>query len=84
MLVDCTFGGGGHTDMLLGEKFGYRHSQAEHSVSTQIYAIDQDSSVFKLNEPLLSKYQERLHPLHGPFSDMERLLGEKGYLICLT
>lgn len=51
---------------------------SERSSAAKIFAIDQDASVFSLNSPLISQYKDRLFPLHGSFSNMDRLLAEKG------
>ena len=64
--VDATFGGGGYTTALL--------SQARCTV----YAIDRDEAAIERGRAVAERFAGRLTLLHGRFSEMERLLEQRG------
>ncbi|XP_038052756.1 12S rRNA N4-methylcytidine methyltransferase-like [Patiria miniata] len=68
IFVDMTFGAGGHTRALLN-----------HGAATaQVYALDRDPAAHTLAQNMAKKYNGRLHPLLGRFSELETLLQSEG------
>jgi 16S rRNA (cytosine1402-N4)-methyltransferase len=66
ILVDGTFGAGGHT------------VRALDSVGCRVVAIDRDPTAIAAGQHLIEKYSTRLTLLEGRFSDMEALLAGRG------
>lgn len=66
ILVDGTFGAGGHTRRLLG------------SAACTVYAIDRDPDAMVRGAALKALFPNRLHLLMGCFGDMESLLAAQG------
>ncbi|KYQ92252.1 hypothetical protein DLAC_07099 [Tieghemostelium lacteum] len=65
IIVDCTFGLGGHTRNIL-----------ESCKSCYVIAIDRDPEVFDLTKDLRKQYSDRLITLPGQFSQLGSLLRE--------
>ena len=65
IFVDMTFGAGGHTSQLL-----------EQHPDIKVYALDRDPVAYNLAKDMSTKYQGRLIPLLGKFSDLPLLLKE--------
>lgn len=64
VIVDGTFGAGGYTTAILEQ-------------GAAVVAIDRDPDAIAAGADLVKRYSPRLRLEHGPFSDMERLVGEK-------
>lgn len=64
LIVDCTLGGGGHSEAFL--KLGAR-----------VVGIDRDTEALKAASARLACYGERFSCIHGNFFDIERLIDEK-------
>ncbi|XP_022082946.1 probable methyltransferase-like protein 15 isoform X2 [Acanthaster planci] len=68
VFIDMTFGAGGHTRALL-----------DHGAGTaRVYALDRDPAANTLAQNMAKKYDGRLCPLLGRFSELERLLQGEG------
>lgn len=65
IFIDMTFGAGGHTQQLL-----------ESNQDIKVYALDRDPVAYDLAKAMSSRYEGRLIPLLGKFSDLPRLLSE--------
>lgn len=63
--IDMTFGAGGHTRQLL-----------DQYPDIKVFALDRDPVAYDLAKNMSLKYQGRLIPLLGKFSDLPRLLRE--------
>ncbi|CAF0960816.1 unnamed protein product [Brachionus calyciflorus] len=61
--LDMTFGAGGHTEAILKSN--------PHSI---VYASDRDPRAFKIATQMAEKYQGRLYPMNGKFSDLKKNL----------
>ncbi|MEA1921762.1 MAG: 16S rRNA (cytosine(1402)-N(4))-methyltransferase RsmH [Pseudomonadota bacterium] len=68
VLVDATFGGGGHTRKLL--------EQSDNGVS--LVAIDRDPEAALRSQSLLSEFASRFKLLAGNFADLSELLDDAG------
>lgn len=68
VIVDMTFGAGGHTRKLL-----------EQSSSLKVLCLDCDPVAQGYAAALRAQYPDRVVPLHGRFSDLPTLLKEHGY-----
>ena len=66
LYVDCTFGGGGYSQGLL-ERAGCR-----------VLAIDRDPEAVRRGSALVKRFPGRLSLAEGRFSQMERLIAERG------
>ncbi|GAA0547088.1 16S rRNA (cytosine1402-N4)-methyltransferase [Rhizomicrobium palustre] len=64
--IDGTFGGGGYTRAIL------------EACDCRVLGIDRDPDAIKRGEALMAAYPGRLTLLHGPFSEMDRLLAGAG------
>jgi len=65
VIVDCTLGGGGHTELLLKQ-------------GATVYGIDQDADAWEFTSKRLAPYGERFQLLKGNFAEIDLLLAEKG------
>ncbi|XP_065222379.1 probable methyltransferase-like protein 15 homolog [Planococcus citri] len=63
LIVDMTFGAGGHTRKLL-----------EKSSTVRIVCLDRDPVAFSYAQKLQLEYPDQVLPLHGKFSDLPSLL----------
>lgn len=68
MFLDCTLGGGGHSELLL-----------EASTENWVYAIDRDADAVTRASERLHKFGERVHLFHGPFSEVENFVGQNKF-----
>jgi 16S rRNA (cytosine1402-N4)-methyltransferase len=66
IIVDGTFGGGGHSRRIL------------LSAACTLYAIDRDPDAIAGGAALRAEFPDRLHLLMGCFGDMESLLARQG------
>lgn len=67
--VDCTLGGGGHAEGILG---------LSHEGS-QVIALDQDQEAIEFAKEKLKEYKDRLHILKGNFKDIDTLVYFSGH-----
>lgn len=65
LILDCTLGGGGHSEALL-EK------------GAVVYALDRDPRALAAASQRLSRFGDRFHPLQGNFRDARALLDGAG------
>lgn len=65
VIIDMTFGAGGHTKALL-----------KSSPSSVIICLDKDPEAFKVAQQLAVEHPNRIHPIHGNFSDLPQLLSK--------
>jgi len=65
VIVDCTLGGGGHTELLLME-------------GATVYGIDQDADAWEFTAKRLAPYGDKFQLLKGNFADIDQLLLERG------
>ncbi|XKL59218.1 hypothetical protein PGB90_000234 [Kerria lacca] len=68
VLIDMTFGSGGHTRKLL-----------ERSKNVKIFCLDRDPLAFEYAKSLQKEYPKQIIPLQGKFSDLPELLKIHGY-----
>jgi len=61
LIVDCTLGGGGHSELFL-------------AAGARVIGIDQDLSALQAATQRLQKYGQRFSVLHGNFGQIARLL----------
>lgn len=66
-IVDCTFGGGGHTDGIL-----------RHYPHIKVIGIDRDKEALKRGELMKEKYKERLSLFHSNYKELPYLLENTG------
>lgn len=67
IVVDCTLGGGGHTEYLL-----------ENHEGIQVFGLDRDEDALAAAAKRLERFGSRFKPLHTRFSSVERALQEIG------
>eukprot|EP01130_Rhizamoeba_saxonica_P001754 TRINITY_DN11609_c0_g1_i1.p1 TRINITY_DN11609_c0_g1~~TRINITY_DN11609_c0_g1_i1.p1 ORF type:complete len:332 (-),score=78.99 TRINITY_DN11609_c0_g1_i1:163-1158(-) len=72
VIVDATFGGGGHSFSIL-DKFP----------DCKLYGFDRDETVFELNKTKIDSYEGRCIPIHSPFSKMSDFFEEKYKVDCI-
>ncbi len=65
LLVDCTLGGGGHTERLL-------------EAGATVYGIDRDPVARAAARARLARFGEKLHVLEGNFAQLRKLLDDAG------
>ena len=68
LFLDCTFGGGGHSKAIL-----------EASADSKVIGLDQDIRAIDRAEALLSAYPDRLSLHHTPFSNLDKIIGDKKF-----
>jgi len=61
VVLDCTLGGGGHTEALLAK-------------GAEVYAIDRDPRALEAASARLANFTNRFHPLEGNFQNARALL----------
>ncbi len=66
VLVDCTLGGGGHSELLLQS-------------GATVLGVDQDTDALTAAKKRLHPFGDRFIPLQGNFRDLPRLLQEAGF-----
>lgn len=64
IIVDGTFGAGGYTTAILEQ-------------GANVVAIDRDPDAIAAGAALVKRYSPKLRLEHGPFSDMEQLVGQQ-------
>jgi 16S rRNA (cytosine1402-N4)-methyltransferase len=67
--IDCTLGGGGHSERLLERS----------APSGRVLGIDQDPAAIRHAGERLARYGERFTPVHGNFRDVARIAVEFGF-----
>ncbi|HEY3285297.1 MAG TPA: 16S rRNA (cytosine(1402)-N(4))-methyltransferase RsmH [Armatimonadota bacterium] len=70
LYVDCTLGGGGHTEALLEHPAGIG----------EVLGIDQDAEALEASGERLARFGKRFRALRGNFGDLPDLLNEAGVL----
>jgi 16S rRNA (cytosine1402-N4)-methyltransferase len=65
VIVDCTLGGGGHSEALLAK-------------GAVVYAFDRDPRALAAASERLARFGDRFHPLQGNFQDARALLDGAG------
>lgn len=68
VILDATFGGGGHTRELL-----------KHSKTVKILCLDRDPLAFSYSVELQKEYPNQIIPMLGKFSDLPALLKSHGH-----
>lgn len=66
-IVDCTFGGGGHTDGIL-----------KHYPHIKVIGIDRDQEALERGELMKEKYKERLSLFHSNYKELPSVLENAG------
>lgn len=69
LYVDCTLGGGGHTEAILRAS----------APNGQVVAFDRDPEAIRRTGKRLASHGERLRTIHGSFSDLAAHLGKLGW-----
>ena len=67
VIVDCTLGGGGHTEYLL-----------EHYPGLQVFGLDRDEDALGAATKRLERFGSRFKPIHTRFSSLDSALSEIG------
>jgi 16S rRNA (cytosine1402-N4)-methyltransferase len=65
VVVDCTLGGGGHTERFL-------------DAGATVFAIDRDPAAHEAARGRLARFGARFHPLVGNFAQVKKLLDDEG------
>ncbi|XP_030650016.1 12S rRNA N(4)-cytidine methyltransferase METTL15 [Chanos chanos] len=68
VILDMTFGAGGHSKAIL-----------KTVPDVTVLALDRDPVAYRLSQQLAEEYPCQVIPLLGRFSDLKRLLSEKGF-----
>ena len=67
VIVDCTLGGGGHTEYLL-----------EHYPGLHVFGLDRDEDALGAATKRLERFGARFQPIHTRFSSLDKALSEIG------
>lgn len=65
--VDCTLGGGGHTEALLA------------AADCTVIGVDRDPAALAAASERLARFGERFVPVHSDFASLQQVLGEVGH-----